>query len=47
MVSDVQSDGLDYDHSTYMSDEGNVTTQRQAANEIKGILEDLGVNELL
>ena len=47
LVSDVQSDGLDYDHSTYMSDEGNVTTQRQAANEIKGILEDLGVNELL
>ena len=42
---DQKEKGLNADQVTYSSDEGNVTTPEKAANEIKGILEDLGINE--
>lgn len=45
LVSDIQSNELGYEHITYSSEEGNVTTPMQAAKEIKGILEEIGVNE--
>ena len=42
---DQKEKGLNAEQVTYSSDEGNVTTPEKAANEIKGILEDLGINE--
>lgn len=42
---DQRENGLIAEQITYMSDESNVTTPEKAANEIKGILEDLGKNE--
>ena len=42
---DQKENGLIAEQITYMSDESNVTTPEKAANEIKGILEDLGKNE--
>ena len=43
--SEIQSDELDLEHTTYTSEEENVTTPIQAANEIKEILEELGVDD--
>lgn len=42
---DQKEKGLNAEQVTYSSDEGNVTTPEKAANEIKEILEDLGINE--
>ena len=42
---DQKEKGLNAEQVTYLSDEGNVTTPEKAANEIKEILEDLGINE--
>lgn len=42
---DQKEKGLIAEQVTYSSDEGNVTTPEKAANEIKEILEDLGINE--
>ena len=43
--SEIQSDELDLEHTTYTSENENVTTPVQAANEIKEILEELGVDD--
>jgi len=42
---DQKEKGLNAEQVTYSSDEGNVTTPEKAANEIKEILEDLGIHE--
>ena len=42
-----QSNNTDYEHTTYSSDEGIVTTPKQAANAIKVILEEIGANDKL
>ena len=44
---DQQSNNTDYEHTTYSSDEGIVTTPKQAANAIKVILEEIGANDKL
>ena len=45
ITKDRQEKNLDSGHITYSSDKGNVTTPEKAANEIKGILEELGADE--
>ena len=40
-----QEKELESGHVTYSAEAGNVTTPEKAANEIKGILEDLGIDE--
>ena len=42
---DPDSDELSDEHVIYSNENGSVTTPIQAANEIKNILEDIGVNE--
>ena len=42
-----QPNNADYEHTTYSSDEGIVTTPKQAANAIKVILEEIGANDKL
>ena len=43
--SDLQIDDSEKIESAYAADEKNVTTQKQAADEIKTILEEIGVND--
>ena len=45
MASETDLNELDSEHTTYSSEDNNVTSPTQAANEIKIILEELGVNE--
>ncbi|SCW67197.1 Site-specific DNA recombinase [Ruminococcaceae bacterium YRB3002] len=45
LTSENKPEELEYEHTTYSSDEGNVTSPNQAANAIKDILEDLGAND--
>ncbi len=43
--SDLQTDDSEEIESAYAADEKNVTSQKQAADEIKTILEEIGVND--
>lgn len=45
ITKDRQEKELESGHVTYSAEEGNVTTPEKAAREIKGILEDLGLDE--
>ena len=47
MTSKEKNSELDYEHTTYSAEEGSVTTPKQAANEIKEILEEIGADEKL